>query len=134
MPTADCASELLARRKRVNRFLSWAAQLAGDSQNEAERIATFVSAVWHAQCASREGVRGFEVPFTRLLEAVTVAERAVRIEASRARRFVIPHVGPGALEDQGRRQAARDRGTLAAMEGGGRIVFAGVHDADRQLG
>ncbi len=53
MPTTDRASQLLARQQQVNRFLSWAAEPAGDPQTEAERIVTFVEAVWQAQSGYR---------------------------------------------------------------------------------
>ncbi|MGF6776030.1 hypothetical protein [Paraburkholderia sp. GAS334] len=68
MPTTDRASELLARQQRVNRFLSWAAEPAGDPETEAERIAAFVEAVWHAQSGYRQivGLDAHQMAFQQL--------------------------------------------------------------------
>lgn len=68
MPTTHRASELLARQQRANRFLSWAAEPAGDPETEAERIAAFVEAVWHAQSGYRQivGLDTHQVAFQQL--------------------------------------------------------------------
>lgn len=68
MPTTDRASESLARQQRVDQFLSWAANPAGDPTIEAKRIATFVDAVWHAQSGYRQivGLSAHQKAFQQL--------------------------------------------------------------------